>query len=385
MLKYLLEKEFKQIVRNTFLSKMMVILPIMTIVVFPYVTSQEVTDVKVCIVDNDRSQASQRLAQKVEASGCFSVAGYEPTYGKAMKGIEEGSAASSAAKRALLVAACSADIVLEIPRGFAKSRGRGEEPQVTVAANSVNGVRGGLGSQYLSAVIAAFAAEEGGSEARAAQGMAAGAGPATLYRYNPTLDYKVFMVPGLIAVLITLLCCALTALNIVGEKEAGTIEQINVTPVPKSLFILAKLMPNWAIGLLSLSFGVAFAWAVHGISPLQGLPSIVLFSAVYILVASAMGMVISNYSDTMQQAMFLMFFFLILMMLTCGLFTPIESMPEWAQKITTLNPMRYFTRAMRLAYLRGSSPAELARELMWLGGFAVVLNAWAVASYKKSN
>ena len=112
MLKYLLEKEFKQIVRNTFLSKMMVILPIMTIVVFPYVTSQEVTDVKVCIVDNDRSQASQRLAQKVEASGCFSVAGYEPTYGKAMKGIEEG----------------SADIVLEIPRGFAKSRGRGEEP-----------------------------------------------------------------------------------------------------------------------------------------------------------------------------------------------------------------------------------------------------------------
>lgn len=369
MLKYLLEKEFKQIVRNTFLSKMMVILPIMTIVVFPYVTSQEVTDMKVCIVDNDHSQASQRLAQKVEASGCFSVAGYEPTYGEAMKGIEEG----------------SADIVLEIPRGFAKSRGRGEEPQVTVAANSVNGVRGGLGSQYLSAVIAAFAAEEGGSEARAAQGMAAGAGPATLYRYNPTLDYKVFMVPGLIAVLITLLCCALTALNIVGEKEAGTIEQINVTPVPKSLFILAKLMPNWAIGLLSLSFGVAFAWAVHGISPLQGLPSIVLFSAVYILVASAMGMVISNYSDTMQQAMFLMFFFLILMMLTCGLFTPIESMPEWAQKITTLNPMRYFTRAMRLAYLRGSSPAELARELMWLGGFAVVLNAWAVASYKKSN
>lgn len=369
MLRYLLEKEFKQIVRNTFLSKMLVILPIMTIVMFPYVTSQEVTDVKVCIVDNDHSQASRRLAGKVEASASFSVAGYAPTCGEALRGVEEG----------------STDIVLEIPRGFGSDPARGRRPQVMVAANSVNGVRGGLGAQYLTAIVADFAAEAA-QESGAAAALAAGATAAsTAYRYNPTLDYKVFMVPGLIAVLITLLCCALTALNTVGEKEAGTIEQINVTPVPKSLFILSKLMPNWAIGLLSLIFGMAFAWAVHGISPLAGLPAIMLTSAVYILVASAMGMVISNYSDTMQQAMFLMFFFMMLMMLTCGLFTPVESMPGWVQTVTRLNPMVYFTKALRLAYLRGSTPAELLDELLWLCGFAVALNAWAVASYRKSN
>ena len=172
--------------------------------------------------------------------------------------------------------------------------------------------------------------------------------------------------------------------RIVGEKEAGTIEQINVSPVPRRLFILAKLMPNWAIGLVALAFGMTFAWAVHGITPAAGVATVLLPSAIFILAASAMGMVISNYSETMQQAMFVMFFFIIIMMLTCGLFTPVESMPRWAQAVTAANPMTYFTKAMRMAYLKGSSPADMAPCLAALTAFAAALNAWAVASYRKS-
>ena len=368
MLRYLLEKEFKQILRNKFLKKMLVAFPLMMIVVFPYVTSQEVTDVKVCIVDNDRSQASARLAMKVAASRCFALAGSEPTYSRALESVERG----------------RADIVMEIPQGFARDAAKGMEPRVMVAANSVNGVRGALGAQYLGSIVGALAAE-----ARAESGLAATVGaaaePSPLHRYNPTLDYRVFMVPGLIAVLITLLCCALTALNIVGEKEAGTIEQINVSPVPRRLFILAKLMPNWAIGLVALAFGMAFAWAVHGITPAAGVATVLLPAALFILAASAMGMVISNYSDTMQQAMFVMFFFIIIMMLTCGLFTPVESMPQWAQAATSINPMTYFARAMRMAYLKGSSPADMAPCLAALAAFAVAFNAWAVLSYRKNS
>ena len=367
MLRYLLEKEFKLILRNKFLSKLLVAFPLMMIVVFPYVTSQEVTGVKVCIVDHDRSQASARLAGKVAASRCFALAAAKPTYRQALQSVERG----------------DADIVMEIPHGFARDAAKGLQPRVMVAANTVNGVRGALGAQYLGSIVGSLAAE-----ARAEAGLpppaGAQAGASLLYRYNPALEYKVFMVPGLIAVLITLLCCALTALNIVGEKEAGTIEQINVSPVPRRLFILAKLMPNWAIGLVALAFGMTFAWAVHGITPAAGVATVLLPSAIFILAASAMGMVISNYSETMQQAMFVMFFFIIIMMLTCGLFTPVESMPRWAQAVTAANPMTYFTKAMRMAYLKGSSPADMAPCLAALTAFAAALNAWAVASYRKS-
>ena len=256
MLRYLLEKEFKQILRNPFLSRILLAMPLMTIVLFPYVTNQEVRDVKVSIVDNDRSPASQRLAQKVAGSGYFRLADTPTDYQQALQGVEAG----------------QADIVLEIPRHFERSLVRGEAGQVMVSANSVDGIRGGLGTQYLSTIVADFAAE-----LRQEAGLAAAGAAVPLfrtevrYRFNPTLDYKVFMVPGLMVMLVTLLCCSLTALNIVGEKEAGTIEQINVTPVPKSLFILSKLLPNWIIGFLALAFGMLFAWAVHGIVP-QGNP-----------------------------------------------------------------------------------------------------------------
>ena len=370
MLKYLLEKEFKQILRNTFLSKLIIVLPLMTIVVFPYVTNQEVRDVKLGVVDNDSSPLSRRLVEKSTAFSYFRLTDVSPSYSEALRAVEAG----------------TADLILEIPRGFERDLMRGEAGQVMISANSVNGIRGGLGSQYLSSIVADY-----GNDLREETGGMgiSGETPAfrveMAYRFNPTLDYKVFMIPGLIVVLLTLLCCAFTALNIVSEKEAGTIEQINVTPVSKRLFILSKLMPNWIIGFFALAFGMVFAWLVHGIVPEGSLLTILLFSALYILVASGMGMVISNYSDTMQQAMFVMFFFMIIMMLTGGLFTPIDSMPDWMQWCTAVNPLRYFTQVMRLVYLKGSAFIEMLPEFFWLCGFALVMNVWAVWSYKKSS
>ena len=159
-----------------------------------------------------------------------------------------------------------------------------------------------------------------------------------------------------------------TALNIVGEKEAGTIEQINVSPVSKRLFILAKLMPNWIIGFIALAFGMTFGWLVHGVAPAGNLLTILLFTLVYVFVTTGIGMVISNYSDTM------------IMMLTSGLFTPVESMSLWMQRATAINPLQYFARAMRLVYLKGSGFAEMLSPFGWLCGFALVFNVWDGAS-----
>ena len=372
MLKYLLEKEFKQILRNKFLSKLIVVLPLMTIVVFPYVTNQEVADVKLAVVDHDHTTSSARLVQKAAQSGYFRLAVAAPAYGEALHEVEKG----------------DADLILEIPPDFERDLQHGGTARVMISANSVDGIRGGLGTQYLSAVVADFGRElredMGGAVMLSASGLPAFS-TQVRYRFNPTLDYKVFMVPGLIVILLTLLGCAFTALNTVGEKEVGTIEQLNVSPVPRSLLILSKLVPNWVIGFIALGFGMVFGWAVHGIAPVGSLGTILLFTAVYVLVASGIGMVVSNYSHTMQQAMFVMFFFLILMMLTSGLFTPVESMPAWMQRLTAVNPVQYFAQVMRLVYLKGSSLADLWPQFGWLCGFAGVLNVWAVASYRKSN
>ena len=349
MLKYLLEKEFKQIFRNAFLLRMLIIMPLMTIVLFPYVTNQEVRNLKLSVVDHDHSVFSSRLIRKADASAYFQLVSVS-SYAQALGEVESG----------------DADIILEIPRDFERDMQRGEPGQVMLSANSVDGTRGALGSQYLSSIIS--------PQLRLS----------ATYRFNPTLDYKIFMIPGLIVVLLTLLCCALTALNIVGEKEAGTIEQINVTPVPKSLFILGKLLPNWIIGLFALTFGMTFAWAIHGLVPAGSLLTILLFAGCYILAASGMGMVISNYSSTMQQAMFVMFFFLIILLLTSGLFTPIASMPGWMQACTVVNPLKYLAEVMRLVYLKGSGTGEMLPQLFALCSFAVVFNVWAVVSYRKS-
>ena len=368
MLSYLLEKEFKQIFRNAFLSKLLIVMPVMFIIIFPYVTNQEVRDVKVGVVDHDHSPLSRRLVEKVGASPYFRLSDVSATYPEALDAVAEG----------------ESDLVLAVPCGFERDLVRGEVVEVLVAANSVNGTRGTLGAQYLSTILSDYS-----GELREAAGAVPGAVLPVFrteagFRFNPTLDYKVFMVPGLLVMLLTVLCCAFTALNIVGEKEAGTIEQINVSPVPRALFILAKLLPNWIIGLLALVFGMLAAWLVHGVTPTGSLGTILLFAVLYVCVVSAAGMVVSNYSNTMQQAMFVMFFFLIIFMITCGLFTPIKSMPDWMQWCVSVNPLKYFVQAMRLIYLKGSGFVELLPEFAWLCGFAVVFNVWAVWSYKKS-
>jgi len=134
-------------------------------------------------------------------------------------------------------------------------------------------------------------------------------------RFNPHLSYKIFMVPALMVMLLTMLCGFLPALNIVGEKEAGTMEQINVTPITRLTFIISKLLPYWIIGFIVITIGFGLAWLVYGLVPAGHLSTIYLFAAIYILGVSGLGLVISNYSDTMQQAMFVMYFFVLILIM----------------------------------------------------------------------
>jgi ABC-2 type transport system permease protein len=366
MLKYLIEKEFKQILRNPLLPKIIFILPFIMMIIMPWAANQEIKNIRLSVVDNDRSAYSQRMVQKILASGYFLLTDVSASNDEALKSIESG----------------ESDIILEIQPGFERELMKAGAAGVMISANAVNGMKGGLGSAYLISILNDFS-----SELIKESGISSGIGAVRLttnFRFNPHLDYKTFMVPAIIVILLTLLCGFLPALNIVSEKEIGTIEQINVTPVGKFTFIIAKLIPYWAIGFLILSMGFGVAALLYKLFPVGSLLTVYLYASVYVLVVSGIGLVVSNYSDTMQQAMFVIFFFIMILVLISGLFTPVSSMPNWAQVIAAYNPLTYFIQVMRAIYLKGSGIAEMLPQLGALLGFAAVFNTWAVLSYRKS-
>ncbi|RHJ91776.1 ABC transporter permease [Parabacteroides bouchesdurhonensis] len=362
-LRYLLEKEFKQIRRDRFLPKIIFLIPMMQLIILPFAANFEMHNINLSIVDNDHSVTSQQLTNKILSSGYFRLTDYSPHYNEAIKSIESN----------------DADIILEFPQGFEKRLGREGTNELLIAANAVNGTKGGMGSSYLSSIVQNFNAEKGYYPADLA-----GVKVTATNLFNPHLNYKSYMVPGIMVFLLTIIAGFVPALNIVSEKEKGTIEQINVSPVPKSLFMLSKLIPFWVIGFFLLTIAVGIAWLIYGLIPVGSLGTIYLFAAVYMIGFTGLGLAISAISSTQQQAMFTTFFFLIIFALLSGLFTPISSMPEWAQNITLLNPIRYFVEVMRMIYLKGSYFSDIEGHFFMICFFAVLFNVLAVAGYRKT-
>ena len=359
-LKYLIQKEFTQIRRNAFLPKLIVVFPIMIMCVMPWVMNMEVKNIKVTVVDNDRSTLSQQLVHSIEASNYFIFKGQQPTYRAAMQEIEKS----------------RADVVMVIPQNYSRDATLGNQPQVLIAANAVNGTKGAMGGAYLTQIVTAHV----NPDVTALQSRVS-----TLFLYNKNLNFKLFMIPALFAIVMMLMTGFLPALNIVGEKEAGTIEQINVTPVSKWSFILAKLIPYWIIALFVITVCLLLAWAVYGITSVGPLALIYLLVLLLALFWSSFGLMISNYSDTMQQAIFVMWFFVVMMLLLSGLFTPTRSMPSWAYATTYVNPMSYFIEAVRTVFIRGGGISSIWHQLLALLGIGLIMATWAVISYKKNS
>lgn len=360
MLLFLIEKEFKQFLRNSFLPRMVVMMPLMMMLVLPWAANQEVRSLALCVVDHDESVSTRRLTERIVATDYFRLTCKAADYNEALQQVKRG----------------EADIVLEFPVHFERDMQRGQHPVVYVATNAVDGTKGTIGSAYLTQILSLPLPGRQTAEAVLSP-------LSQQFRFNPHLDYKVFMVPAMMVMLLTLLAGYLPALNIVTEKERGTIEQMNVSPVGRLQFVMAKLLPFWAVGLFVMTLCLVLAALVYGLVPQGSIASIYVMAAVYILVVSGMGLVISNYSHTTQQAVLVMYFFTMILLLMSGLLTPVRSMPEWAQYISAANPLRYFVEAMRAIFLKGSTLADLNRQLTALLGFAVLFSVWAVFTYRK--
>ena len=366
MIKYLIQKEFLQIRRNAFLPRLIVMFPIVIMCVMPWVMQMEVKNIVVDVVDIDHTVESQQLVQQIAASNYFIFGGQKATYAEAMKDIEKG----------------RADVILEIRDG-----------KYLIAANAVNGTKGSMGSAYLSQIIRTapqpLPVRRGSGYSQGQQvsapSLTGRAGGGALLLYNKGQNYKLFMIPALFAIVMMLMTGFLPTLNIVGEKEAGTIEQMNVTPVSKWSFILAKLIPYWLIALFVITVCLLLAWLVYGITPAGSVWLIYVLSMLLALFFSSFGLIVSNYSDTMQQAVFVMWFFVVSIMLLSGLFTPTRSMPQWAYLTTYINPMHYFIDAIRTVFIRGGGLYETFHQVLALVGIGTLMGCWAVQSYKKNS
>ena len=369
-IKFLLQKEFRQIFRNRAIVAMVIAMPVVQLIILPLAANYEVKNVNVAVIDNDHSSYSQKLISKITASGYFRLTGYDFSFKQAYRLIESD----------------AADLILEIPPGFERNLIRENGQKLFVAVNAINGTKANLGGAYLLTVIQDF-----NSDVRL-QFIQPGhfnqqstIEVASSNWYNPLLNYRVYMVPGILAILVTMIGGFLTALNIVKEKEVGTIEQINVTPIKKYHFILGKLIPFWILGNVVFTLGLIVAWLVYGIIPVGSLFLMYGFIAVYLPAVLGFGLLISTFCESQQQAMFVMFFFIMIFVLMGGLFTSIDSMPDWAKIVTKFNPVSYLIEVMRMIMLKGSGFKNIVSQLGVIALFALVFNSLAILNYKKTS
>ncbi|SHL44148.1 ABC-2 type transport system permease protein [Chitinophaga jiangningensis] len=369
---FLLQKEFRQILRDRIILVMIFAMPTIQLIILPLAANFEVKDIKVVVVDHDHSTLTQRMLGKLGASGYFRITGAVSSYQEALHYVERN----------------DADVVLEIPVDFERNLVREGRQQVSLSIDAINGARASIGGAYLNSIIADFSQGTDLDIVRAAHPVPAGMPVINVtYNtwYNPREQYKYYMVPGIFVLLLTLIGGFMSALNIVKEKEIGTIEQINVTPIRKWEFISGKLIPFWLMGLIIFTIGLLVAWVVYGIVSVGPLWLLYLFAAVYLVALLGFGLLISTYSANQVQAMFLAFFFMLIFMLMSGLFTATESMPGWARTISALTPVTHFVKVIRMVMLKGSGFADVQLEFLYEIAFALVLNAWAVFNYRKTS
>jgi len=372
VLLFLLEKEFRQIFRDRTILAMMFVLPIVQLIIMPLAANFEVSNINVALVDHDHSSYSRELTAKIASSGYFRISGDAASYSQALRLVEDG----------------QADLVLQIPAGFERNLVREGWQEVGMAVDAINGTKSSIGAGYLTAVIADY--NRSLAMKLNVTGQSIATAPAAieviaLDWFNPRLEYKFYMVPGILVLLLTLVGGFMASLNIVREKEVGTIEQINVTPIRKWQFILGKLIPFWIVGMVVFTVGLVVMYVVYGIFPMGSIAVLYLFAAVYLIALLGLGLLISTFCDTQLQAMFVAFFFMMIFMLMSGFFTSVDSMPDWARSLSNYTPVTHFIKVVRLIVLKGSGMAEVGTELLYLVGFALVLNGGAIMNYRKTS
>ena len=366
---FLLQKEFLQIFRTRSMLMIIFVMPVIQLLILSNAVTYEIKNIKLHVIDLDQSAQSRQLISKFTASGYFQLIDQSLDFESANIHLEKN----------------EADIVIRIPPHFERDLLRDQKNTIQFVINAVDGAAGGLANGYASQIVADYNKNIRAELLPATLNLPSGTIQVIHSNwFNPEMNYKTFMVPGLVVLLITLIGMFLCAMNIVREKEMGTIEQLNVTPISKTTFIIGKLLPFWILAIFELTIGLVIGKMVFNIPMIGNIGLIYLFASIYLVVILGIGLLVSTFTETQQQAMFLSWFILVLFILMSGLFTPVESMPSWAQKVTWFNPVAYFIRVIRMVMLKGSGFQDILDYLLIMLLFAVVVNTLAILNYRKT-
>ncbi|MCW9714050.1 ABC transporter permease [Aliifodinibius salicampi] len=369
-IKFLLQKEFLQIFRNKSMLPIIFLMPIIQLVVLSFAATYELKEVDMHLVDFDQSDVSRQLVTKLQASGYFNLKSHSQDIDHGIREIQKN----------------EVQLALVIPPHFKKDLKSGKSSSIQMNIDAVDGATAGLIQGYGRSIIQDFNAEiqpditDIQPSGLASQGIEII--PASWY--NPNLDYIKYMVPGILVVLVSMIGMFLSGMNIVREREIGTIEQLNVTPIKRYQFITGKLLPFWIIALFELGIGLFIAYYGFNIPFVGSVLLLFGIAAIFMLVVQGIGLFISTITDTQQQAMFIAWFLMVVFILMGGLFTPIESMPVWAQELSMFNPVAHFIKIMRMVLLKGAGWTEVQHLTGLLTLMAVIILPAAIFRYQKS-
>ena len=396
----LIKKEFLQVFRNPLLLSILVVAPLVEFMIFPFCADYEIKVLNIAFIDNDHSQISKDIIHSFNSSEIFVSKGL----------LDNKDEADEMMKHDQI------DLLIEIPINFENNLYNNENTKIAVTANAINSVKAGIGTGYVQEIIGGYmqdfaathtpanmqAAISSANETAAQQKQgqrqleavpatpirianAAKVSISNIYWYNEQMNYKNLIVPGILVILVTLIGCYVTALNLVREKEIGTIEQVNVTPIRKWQFLLGKMIPFWLLGMAEFGAGLVIMKFIFGISVQGSLPLLLGITAIYLFVMLGLGFFISSVSENQLQSMFIVLFLFIVFVLLSGVFTPTEGMPGWAHKINYLNPMSFYIEVIKKIILKGSAFESVMTETIVLSVMAVIINTGAVVSYREAS
>jgi len=344
------------------------IMPFIQLIILVHAATFEMKHIRLHVIDKDMSSVSRELISKFSGSPFYDITSYSFSDKEGEEDLRSN----------------KADIVLVIPEHFEKKLRKENSCEVQLIINSINAASAGLINAYTSSILLDYNVNLVAKWSVMNSSVQASTIETTYsYWYNPELNYKNYMVPGILVLLVTIIGMVLSSLNVVREKEIGTIEQINITPIRKYQFIIGKLVPFWIIAMFELAFGLTIGKLLFGIPIIGNVALLFLFASVYLLVILSIGLLISTLNNTQQQAMFITWFFMMIFIMMSGLFTPVESMPEWAQKINIINPVAYFIKTMRMVLLKGSGFGDISGLFASICTYAVIMISFATWRYRK--
>jgi ABC-2 type transport system permease protein len=384
-------KEFQQLRRDKAGLRLMIMVPLVQMVVLGYALTTEVKHTPVAVLDHDRSPASRSLIEAVAHNDLFRFRGHAASEADLRRRLDQGEI-----KLALIL---PPDFTEDLEKALPRSASGGGAPAaLTPGAKSPDGAQvqlwvdgqdansAGVARGYLGSVLNQWGRSR--MEARlAAQGIRLDQvlplKTEVKVLFNPQLKSTWYMIPGVAVILITMVTALLTGFSIVREKEAGTLEQLMVTPLKPMHVVVGKTLPFFLVGLVELMVALALAQLWFKVPFRGSYLALVAFSATYMLSSLGIGIFTSTVARTQQQALFVIWFFLLFFLLLSGFFMPIENMPPWVQHVTMVNPVRWFMHVLREMFLKGSGFAELWREGLAMLAIGCTVFSMAVLKFNR--